>query len=155
MSLYNMVNGFNPACLVFMPMLGRGQYDYPRFRDCFLADDNQHIEIFTRVGGGNRNQGYGEEELYNDPNYVRTYDWENDPTYGIYVFKVPDKWKEDFDKIVDSKWAEVSDTYVECVKTMYPKLAEMGLIDQLFERTKPETSSSEEPHTEEEPLDDA
>lgn len=72
MSLYNMLYGFNPACIVLMPMLGRTQDEYPRFRDCFLSDDNKYIEILTRVGGGNRNQGYGEDELYKDPNYVKT-----------------------------------------------------------------------------------
>ena len=63
MSLYNMVYGFNPACLLFMPMLGRKQDEYPRFRDCFLSEDKKHIDIYTRVGGGNRGCGYGEEEL--------------------------------------------------------------------------------------------
>lgn len=35
MSLYNMINGFNPACFLIMPMLGRKQEEWPRFRDCF------------------------------------------------------------------------------------------------------------------------
>lgn len=38
MSLYNMINGFNPACVIIMPMLGRKQEDYPRFRDCYVED---------------------------------------------------------------------------------------------------------------------
>lgn len=135
MSLYNMVHGFNPACIMLMPMLGRTQAEYPRFRDCFLSDDEKYIEIFTRVGGGNRNQGYGEEALYNDPNFVKTYDWEEDSTYGFYVFKVPEKWQDDFDKIVAERFSEVSDAYVECVKTMYPMLTEAGMIDRIFERT--------------------
>ena len=33
MSLYNMINGFNPACLLIMPMLGRKQEEWPSF-DC-------------------------------------------------------------------------------------------------------------------------
>ena len=53
MSLYNMINGFNPACLLIMPMLGRKQEEWPRFRDCLVTDEN-NIAIYTRVGGGNQ-----------------------------------------------------------------------------------------------------
>ena len=130
MSLYNMVHGFNPACILFMPMLGRKQDEYPRFRDCFLSSDHKHIEIYTRVGGGNRNCGYGEEELYEDPNFIETYDDDFDNTYGTYVFKVPEKWQADFDKIVVGDFHAVSDEYVTCVKEMFPTLS--GMIDTLF-----------------------
>ena len=132
MSLYNIVNGFNPACIFFMPMLGRKDAEYPRFRDCFLSDDEKHIIIFTRVGGGNRNCGFGEEVLYEDPNFVRTYDDEFDSTYGYYEFRVPDKWKDDFEKICDGKFNDVSDEYVEYVSNFYPMLAESGLINNIF-----------------------
>ena len=134
MSLYNMLNGFNPACLFFMPMLGRKQDEYPRFRDCFLSEDDERIVIFTRVGGNNRNCGFGEEELYNDPNFVKTYDDEEDSTYGYYEFNVPEKWKEDFKKIINGDGASVSDEYVAYVKEFYPLLAEKGIVDKIFGR---------------------
>ena len=98
MSLYNMINGFSPACLLVMPMLGRKQEEYPRFRDCFVEGEN--IAIYTRVGGNNRGCGFGEEELYKDPNFINTYDDDFDNTYATYLFKVPDKWKTDFDMII-------------------------------------------------------
>ena len=132
MSLYNMVNGFSPACLLLLPMLGRQASEYPRFRDCFLSDDGQNIEVYTRVGGGNRDCGFGEEVLYDDPNFVRTYDDEYDNTYGYYVFNVPDEWKSDFEKIKDRKLSEVSDAYVEHVKKFYPHIPEV--IDKAFGR---------------------
>lgn len=132
MSLYNIMNGYNPSCLFFMPMLGRKQDEYPRFRDCFLSDDNNHIVIYTRVGGGNRNCGYGEEELYKDPNYVRTWDDDFDDTYGYYEFNVPETWRKDFDLIVEDKLSEVSDEYINHVKKFYPKLSESGFIDKIF-----------------------
>lgn len=135
MSLYNMINGFNPSCLFFMPMLGRKQDEYPRFRDCYLSDDKQRICIYTRVGGGNRNQGYGEEELYDDPNFVETYDDDFDSTYATYEFNVPEKWKKDFDFIVNGDFNSVSDAYVECVKQFFPMLTEKGIIDKLFRNT--------------------
>ena len=65
MSLYNLLFGFNPACVTILPMLGRKQEAYPRFRDWFVTDDN-NIAIYTRVGGNNRDCGFGEEELYKD-----------------------------------------------------------------------------------------
>ena len=134
MSLYNMIMGFNPACVFLMPMLGRKQEEYPRFRDCFLEGDK--IAIYTRVGGGNRGCGYGEEELYKDPNFVDAYDDDFDNTYATYLFNVPNKWKADFDYIRNGNLDNVSDEYVEYVKEFYPKLAKEGLIDKLFERSK-------------------
>lgn len=131
MSLYNMLNGFNPACVVIMPMLGRKQEDYPRFRDCFITEEH-NIAIYTRVGGGNRNCGYGEEELYKDENFLTTYDDEDDCTYATYEFKVPEKWKNDFDLIVGGRIKEVSKEYIDYVKSFYPKLAEQGVIDKIF-----------------------
>ena len=140
MSLYNMINGFNPACIILLPMLGRKQNEYPRFRDCFLEDDK--IAIFTRVGGNNRGEGYGEEELYKDPNFVSTYDNPFDSTYGIYLFNCPEKWKADFDLICGGKIKEVSDAYVAYVKEFYPGLAEKGIVDAIF-REKSEAEGSE------------
>lgn len=135
MSLYNMLMGFNPACVVIMPMLGRKQEEWPRFRDCFITDE-KNIAIYTRVGGGNRNCGYGEEELYKDENFLTTYDDEYDSTYATYEFKVPEKWKADFDKIIDGKADEVSDEYLTYVKEFYPKLAAEGVIDKIFGKVK-------------------
>lgn len=132
MSMYNAIMGFSPACVIILPMLGRKSEEYPRFRDCFISEDKEHIEIYTRVGGGNRGCGYGEEELYKDPNFVSTKDDEYDSTYATYTFRVPEKWKSDFDHIMNDEWSEVSDEYVDEVKRFYPNLTEK--IDKLFER---------------------
>lgn len=131
MSLYNMLNGYNPACFFILPMLGRKREDYPRFRNCYVTDEN-NIAIFTRVGGNNRNCGFGEEILYNDENFIKTYDDDFDSTFGIYEFKVPDKWKNDFDKILNNEIADVSKEYIEYLKIFYPKLASEGIIDKVF-----------------------
>lgn len=131
MSMYNMMMGFNPACVAIMPMLGRKQNEWPRFRDCYVTDEG-NIAIYTRVGGGNRDAGFGEEELYKDENFLTTYDDEYDNTYGTYEFKVPEKWKADFDLIMDGKSGEVSQEYISYVKEFYPKLAKEGVIDKIF-----------------------
>lgn len=119
-----------PANLIVMPMLGRKQEEYPRFRGCFIEDGK--IAIYTRVGGGNRGCGYGEEELYKDPNFVSTYDDDFDSTYATYLFNVPEKWKQDFEKITSGKLSEVSDEYYEHVCEFYPLLAKEGLIKAIF-----------------------
>lgn len=134
MSLYNAIMGFNPACIYVLPMLGRKQDEYPRFRDCFITDDSKRILIYTRVGGGNRNCGYGEEELYKVPNFYNTYDDDFDSTFGNYEFTVPDRWKEDFDHIVKMEMDKVSDEYVAYVEEFYPLLAEKGIIKKYFGR---------------------
>ena len=132
MSLYNLLNGYNIACVIILPMLGRKQEEYPRFRDCFVEDDK--IAVYTRVGGNNRNCGFGEEVLYSDPNFVTTYDDEFDSTYATYLFKVPDKWKKDFDAILEDRLKDVSEEYYKYVSEFYPLLAEKGIIQKIFDR---------------------
>ena len=141
MSLYNMINGFNPACVLIMPMLGRTQDEYPRFRDCFVTEEN-NIAIYTRVGGGNRNCGYGEEELYKDENFLTTYDDDFDSTYATYEFKVPEKWKADFDKIICGDFASVSVEYIEYLKQFYPKLSEQGVFEKIFNKQEDTNNES-------------
>lgn len=141
MSLYNMMCGFNPACIWVMPMLGRKQNEWPRFRDCFVRDGM--IEIYTRVGGNNRGCGYGEEELYKDPNFVRTYDDDFDNTYATYVFRVPEKWKADFEKIMDGKISETSDEYKKYIREFFPKLNESGVFDVVFSLGSKEEGENE------------
>ena len=133
--LYNIINGYNIACVLILPMLGRKQEEYPRFRDCFVEDGM--IAIYTRVGGGNRGCGFGEEELYKDPNFIKTYDDDFDNTYATYQFNVPEKWKPDFNKIMDGNAKEVSDDYYNYVKEFYPVLAEKGIIDKVFRPSQP------------------
>lgn len=133
MSMYNMLNGFNPACVFIMPMLGRKQEEWPRFRDCFVTEDN-NIAIYTRVGGGNRNCGYNEEKLYEDENFIRTYDDDYDTTYGTYEFKVPEKWKADFDMILSGDMSKVSDEYIAYLKEFFPLLNEKGFFDNIFKK---------------------
>ena len=125
-----MINGVNPATFFILPMLGEKHPDnYPRFRDCFVEGDEIHI--YTRVGGGNRNCGYGEDELYKHPNYITTFDDDFDSTFATYTFSVPGEWKKDFDKIKEGKIKEVSDEYKVRVRAVFPKLKDK--LDELWE----------------------
>lgn len=134
MSFYNMINGVNPATFFILPMLGEKHPDaYPRFRDCFINTDNEkpEIHVYTRVGGGNRGDGYGEEELYKHPNFLTTFDDDFDRTFATYTFSVPDEWRADFDLIRDGKLTEISTEYKNRLYAVYPKLKET--FDKLFE----------------------
>ena len=118
MSLYNLINGVNQATFYILPMLDMHPDDIPRFRDCFIVD--RTIIVLTRVGGNNRNCGYGEEKLHIHPNFIKTYDAEDDSTYGFYVFSVPKEWEDDFDKLISGE--KPSEKYIDQMCKVYPKL---------------------------------
>jgi len=129
MSLYNLVNGVTPATFFILPMLGKHPDEYPRFRDCFTSDElhpeyDGKIHVYTRVGGGNRNCGYGEEELYKQSGFITTFDDSFDSTFATYVFEVPEKWKPDFDLYHQGKVAGFSKEYQAEIFRVYPKLEE-------------------------------
>ena len=134
MSLYNMVFGFNPACVLFLPMIGKSRDDFPRFRDAFSGDaDQRTIRVMTRTGGGNR-------EFHEDENdaitkfdgYVKDWDDDFDSTFAYWEIAVPEKWHADYDKIMAGEFSEVSQEYVAVIKAAYPKLVET--IDKLTEK---------------------
>lgn len=137
MSLYNALFGVNPATFLILPMLGKHPDEYPRFRDCFVGTDGpfgHSIVVYTRVGGNNRNTGYGEEWMLEHPDFIKTYDDDFDSTYGSYVFNVPKRWREDFLKIIDGKLAEISDDYFNEILRVYPTLEER--VREVFKRPK-------------------
>lgn len=116
--LYNMLFGYDPAVFWIMPMLGRKEEEWPRFRDCHVQerDGEPLIVIYTRVGGGNRGYGFGEERLYEDPLFVYTEDDDFDSTYADYAFKVPEKWRKDFDAIMAKDLSKISEEYKSYLK---------------------------------------
>lgn len=139
MSLYNMINGMNPSVFFILPMLGKHPDEYPRFRDCFLSDKehpeyDDHIHVYTRTGGGNR-EGYEAEnaEMEAMPDYVTNFDDSFDCTYASWVFRVPDRWKEDFAKFKAGR-SDFSDEYKAEMKRVFPKLAEK--FDLMFSTTE-------------------
>ena len=127
--LYNMLAGWNPACVWLAPMLTdkNPQDFFPRFRDCWLSDSDTII-IFTRVGGGNRSDGpddeygYGEYKLYDMPTFIRTWDDDFDSTYGYYEFGVPEEWRDDFEHAKNGEFDKFSDSYVDRMQKCYQKL---------------------------------
>jgi hypothetical protein len=120
MSLYHLVNGVNPATFLILPMMGKHPDEYPRFRDCFISKD-KNILILTRCGGSNRG-AYDDEWMAKLPNFVKTYDAEDDSSYAFYEYTVPEEWKEDFNKILAGE--KPSEKYVDQMCKVFPKLEE-------------------------------
>lgn len=130
MSLYNMLNGANPATFFVLPMLGKHPDEYPRFRDCFIGDDERpelkdHIHVYTRTGGGNRECYEAENQAMREmPGFVTDYDDSFDCTFASWVFRVPERWKADYDKITAGNIKDVSIEYQSELRRVYPKLAD-------------------------------
>lgn len=149
MSLYNMMNGVNPATFFVLPMLGKHPNEYPRFKDCFVGElsnsldrdqfgiplkaisDDDVISVHTRVGGGNRSDYANEiEALRNAPGFVRDYDDDFDSTFATFVFRVPHAWSDDFELVKAGKLTEVSDAYRLQLVRVYPKLT--SKLEEIF-----------------------
>ena len=131
------LNGFSEDCIVYLPMTGRPPLYYPRFHGCNLSEDKKRIVVLTRVGGNNRNQGWGEDSLYKAPNFVTTYDDDYDNTYGYYEFTPLEQFKREFDAIIKDGPSAASDEYVKYVKWFFsalPPEVDGDDIDKVFGR---------------------
>lgn len=133
MSLYNLLFGKNAAADVLLATLGFTESDVPRFRDCFIENDN--IVIYTRTGGGNRDYYDSEEScrdnypeyfdkgddptgpwnsnLTNNKFYLYDEDGDYDSTYANFYFRFPDEFADDLKALAEDsethtpgeKWA--------------------------------------------------
>ena len=128
----------SPATFLILPMLGKHPDEYQRFRDCFLGDEeypqyDNHIHVYTRVGGGNRDYYHGSiKEMQYMETYVTDYDDSTDSTYATFVFRVPLKWKADFDLINNGELKNVSKEYQDELIRVYPKLKDK--FTEMFEK---------------------
>lgn len=119
---------YSPTLLI-LPMLGRKIPDYPGFRDCFVKDDK--ILIYVRDNPNNQNYTPCREKLMKDTNFIETWCDEQDSTHIYYSFKVPKKWKSDFQKITNGNTKEVSNKYVDYLRKFYDN---NPIIDIIFGR---------------------
>jgi hypothetical protein len=101
MSMYNAIFGLNSAAPFILAMLGKTQGDFGRFRDAYFNEE-RNIVIYTRCGGGNRDD-YQQvfDEMSTHPYFIRDFDEDFDSTYASFEFKVPDQFKEQVDKLFD------------------------------------------------------
>lgn len=94
MSLYNMVFGENASQKEFLfKLLDLGPEDFGRYRDIYVTED--HIVVYTRCGGGNREEyEYVFSEMEDHPLYSHNADDDFDCTYASIFFKHPDEFKD-------------------------------------------------------------
>lgn len=74
----------------------------PRFRDCYMVNDE--IIIYTRTGGDNRERYDGKssddyagptnDDLRQNPYYLRDEDCAADETYCVFYFKQPEQLRD-------------------------------------------------------------
>lgn len=146
MSFYNMLSGVKPTTFTVLPMLGKHPDEYPRFRDCFTGDEehpeyNDHIHVYTRTGGGNRESYQAENQAMREmEGFVTDFDDSFDETFASWVFRVPDRWKPDYDKIKAGKIKEVSTEYQAELRRVYPKLSKEW--DAIFGQNKPQETTT-------------
>lgn len=148
MSLYNLMYGVQAETFFILPMLGKHPDEYPRFRDCFMGSmskgepdqfgiptrkhgKEELISIYTRVGGGNR-EDYKKEidELRAMLGFIRDYDDDFDSTFATFEFQIPEQFMKDFIKIKEGKIREISNEYKELMYKIYPKLKDK--FDKIF-----------------------
>lgn len=144
MSLYNMIHGTNPLAPVLLKMLDTHPNSIPRFRDCYF--DGEHIVIYTRTGGGNR-------DFYDEPNddnkegpwnsdlramagFVRDEDDDFDCTYASFYFTVPEQFNYLLEKLKSMAQKETQserwEASLERIKTASPDDALIVRMTEAF-----------------------
>lgn len=139
MSFYNMIFGENANSDLILKALDLTRKDIGRFRDIFLKDGK--IELYTRLGGGNRRCPCDKDEvenhscsvcyrneierLQNHPNYIKDEDDNFDDTYATFYFEYPEKHKKwlkalEMGELDLSKKSEIED-----LKENYPNLVDL------------------------------
>jgi hypothetical protein len=94
MSLYNLVMGLDKDADRLLTILNKVQpLNIPRFRDCYIKENNdKYICVLTRTGGGNREEyQVANEMMTNHPLYVNDEDCEWDITYAEFYFRIPNE----------------------------------------------------------------
>ena len=77
----------NPAAHVLLRAISLDPASVPRPRDVWVNRDLTEVTVFTRTGGGNRDDYRAENAaLRAHPGYLRDHDWTIDATYAEWVF---------------------------------------------------------------------
>lgn len=107
MSMYNQILGTYPFAKLLYVMMGFNDSDkYPvgRIRDVYLKkyDDDLRVVLFTRNGGGNREE-YQDviDALAKHPCYIRDYDDDFDTTYAYIEFSTPEIFRDQIEEMYE------------------------------------------------------
>lgn len=107
-SLYNAMFGVNPQADLLLKMLhldGDKKSCTGRFRDIFLNADGTKIILYTRNGGGNREEY---QWVFDDfkklhPYYIRDWDDDFDNTFAYIEFNVPPEYLKETKALATGK----------------------------------------------------
>lgn len=69
--------------------IGLKTSNFGRYRDIWLNESEDIIQVKCRTGGMNRT--LEKHNIYKNQYFRKTYDWDLDTTYAFYVFSLPDK----------------------------------------------------------------
>ena len=118
--MYNMIFGQNKFADAILATLGLKQGDTGRFRDCFVA--NGKIAIYTRNGGGNREEYQCViDELAKHPCYSYDEDDEFDSTYATIYFRFPEEYAEELKKIDIGEEFNPSERWINAIESLKNK----------------------------------
>ena len=109
----------NEETPVLLGMLGVNKEYFDRFRDAELIKDGTVIQIFTRLGGGNR-EDYPKtwQKIQSHELYITDYDDEFDETYAYIEFYVPEKYKETAKKMFKGEPISFKDKFNKEIQEM-------------------------------------
>ncbi len=94
MSLYNMLFGMNAQTDILLAVIGLRSHEIERLRNVFAGDDGKTIQVYTRTGGGNRDD-YPNEKMRSVAAFVSSEDDDFDSTYCTDTFSVPSEFWQD------------------------------------------------------------
>lgn len=114
-----------------------GVYVTGRFRDIYYDKKEGKIILYTRNGGGNREDyWYVFDLLRKHPNYISDYDDDFDCTYAYIAFSVPEEFKKALDDLVNESEIEtISDKFNRIQKEMESMSSEQFKADPRFAGT--------------------
>jgi hypothetical protein len=137
MTMYNLLFGKNSESNIFLKMIGRNENDFGRFRDVSLDEKNRYIIVTTRDGGNNRRCHKSFDDEYSGEDcpegsecsgcvmtnivptyefYVKDKDDSYDCTYADVYFKIPEKYKNLTQIMLDGKDYTNDPLYLELKK---------------------------------------
>lgn len=126
-TMYNIMHGTNKYADIILLILGLIPKNLGRFRDAWFNAEGTEITIFTRNGGGNR-EDYFPDKITKHSLYLRNYDDEYDSTYAHIIFKVPEEvW--DVTKILAA--GKTEKTLKEKTEESFEKMKSMKSINDI------------------------